>query len=58
MYCHDLEVMSFNPGGIKLGVRSRPTYVLKSYLNQNIIIEIVIVNYRNAVIIIPFPLDI
>ena len=30
MFCHDLEVMSSNPGRVKPGVRSTS----KSYLNQ------------------------
>ena len=27
VYCHDLEVMSLNPGRVELGVHSRPTSV-------------------------------
>ena len=26
-YCHDLEVMSSNPGRVELGMHSRPTSV-------------------------------
>ena len=33
MYCHDLEVMSLNPGRVELGVRS--TSVLSRTLTKN-----------------------